>query len=200
MLRAMAVCAWVVLLAGVSVGRAEVLSFDDLASDYVLTGSNYGGLTWEAGNAGYMGTPGLWKMPAIKRYPHSGLGSISNINGSTQIGIGFGIPMYVQGAYIAGQGDALSWTTGLRVLGYRDGALVGTTPWFTNIDTSPDWLAMNFGRVDRIVFESLPVNLGGGWFGMDDLTYSATPEPASLAMLALGGLFLRRRALRAAGR
>ena len=35
--------------------------------------------------------------------------------------------------------------------------------------------------------------VGAYWFGIDDLTVTGVPEPASLALFALGDLFLRRR-------
>ncbi len=63
------------------------------------------------------------------------------------------------------------------------------------LDVQPDWFAINLAGVDRIVSESQPVNQGGGWFGMDDLTYEAVPEPhqAMLVTLGLFGFAARRR-------
>jgi hypothetical protein len=97
----------------------------------------------------------------------------------------------VDGAYFAVQGDFPSWTTGVRVHGYRDGQEIAETDWFTSLSTNSAWFAINLHDVDRIVVESVPVNNGGGWFGMDDLTYTI-PEPSTIAMFAIGAVALLR--------
>ena len=90
--------------------------------------------------------------------------------------------MNMDGAYVAGQGGF--WTTGVRVHGYRDGTEINATSWFTNIGSTPIWFDMSaLADVDRIVFESIPVFEGGGYFGMDNLTFTAIPEPAAPAVL-----------------
>ena len=72
------------------------------------------------------------------------------------------------------------------------GSVVGVTPWFNDIDATPSWFQMDLHNVDRIVIESVPANLGGGWYGMDNLTY-VVPEPATLSLLALSALTAIRR-------
>jgi hypothetical protein len=177
------------LLANRSRASAVVLTFDDIPGSQTLTGTNYAGLSWEPGNTGYAGYLGYW-MTSTTVHAQSLLNVLANGWGCTQIGIGFPAPVDVQGAYIT-EPSAGVGTTGLRVHGYRSGAEINTTAWFSGISTSPAWFAMNLQGVDRIVFESVPRGNGSGWFEVDNLTY--TPEPATLSLLALGGLLMARR-------
>jgi hypothetical protein len=172
-----------------------VVDFDSLSVLLDLTNTGYAGLTWEPGNAGYGGKIGYWVLSSSTTagYPHSIPNNVSNGWGCTEIGIGFPTVVDLQGAYIAGQGDE-QWTTGVRVHGYLAGQFVGSTPWFTSISSTPIWFDINLTGVDRILVESVPTYFGGGWFGMDDLTFTYIPEPAGLAALAaLSACFLRRR-------
>jgi len=59
---------------------------------------------------------------------------------------------------------------------------VATTGWFADIDDRPDWFAMDLVEIDRMVIESIPVDNGGGWYGMDNLTFEPTPEPSTLVL------------------
>ena len=192
MKKLIAICA-VILVVAVQAYGVTVVNFDDLAGGYVLTGSNYAGLTWESGNNGFEDNPGYWLVPSASSYPYSQPLNAENAWGCTLLGIGFSTQVDVSGAYFAAQGNGpLGWTNKVRVHGYRNGSEVVTTDWFTDIDKHPDWFAMNLNQVDRIVIESNPVNDGGGWYGMDNLTYDI-PEPATIAMLGLGALSLIRR-------
>ena len=119
--------------------------------------------------------------------------NIINAWGSTLMGIQFPGVVDVSGAFFAAQGTGSGITSGVRVHGYLGGIEVSTTGWFANIDETPDWFAMNAFGVDRIVVESVPTSNGGGWYGMDDLTFEVVPEPATMTILAIGGLLLRKR-------
>lgn len=178
---------------------AIVINFDDLAYSATVTGTNYAGLTWEKGNAGYSGNVGFWGAPrSDSSYPNTQPHNLINYWGSTFIGIGFNRLVNVNGAFFAAQGAVSSWTKQVRVHGYRSGIETATTNWFKDIDAHPDWFAINLSNVDRIVIESTPVNSGGGWYGMDDLTYEPVPEPSSILSVFCGvagiaGAALRRR-------
>jgi len=117
---------------------------------------------------------GIWKVPSsgASYYPYSGEHYVLNKWGDTLMGITFPMVVDVLGAWFAGQGGSdVLWTTGVRVLGYRDGMHTQTTSWFNDIDAEPSWFSMDLVGVDHIVVESIPVYRGGGWYAMDDLTY-----------------------------
>lgn len=120
------------------------------------------------------GQQGAWIVPGLKDtfYPNSGKRYVMNSWGDTRMGIGFSQLVDVHGAFFAGQAARGVWTTGVRVIGYRDGEVVHETPWFAHIGKTPQWFPMGLRGVDRIVIESQPVVNGGGWYAMDDLTYS----------------------------
>ena len=92
--------------------------------------------------------------------------------GDTRMGIGFHEPVAVSGAVFFGQGGKGVWTPAVRAIGYRAGQVVGETEWFTEITSEPRWLQMDFVDVDRLVIESVAALNGGGWYGMDDLTFT----------------------------
>jgi hypothetical protein len=186
-------------LASTKRSLAIVLNFDDLEFDTVLSGGTYGGLTWEQGNPGDLGYPGVWAVPPSfgHSYPHSSSKNIFNGNGSTLIGISFPSPVNASGVYVAVQGNGQSaWALGLHVHGYLDNQFVGDATPLTSITTTPSWLDMSaLMNVDRIVFEAQPPSAVEAYYGLDDLTFTYVPEPAgiSLGLMALGGMLLRRR-------
>jgi hypothetical protein len=123
----------------------------------------------ERGNRG-----GDWVVPTLgaTSWSLSGRHYVVNEWGDTRMGIGFSQPVDVHGAYFAGQADPAVWTTGVQVIGYRNGVVVGRTEWFRQIGAEPKWFAMNLRGVDRLEIAAEAVLNGAGWYGMDDLTYS----------------------------
>lgn len=174
------------------------IDFDDRSGVTDLTSTGYGGVIWQQGPIGEGGIPGYWASVFNQgNYPHSGLGSVANAGG-VGLSIGFTNPVNMSGAYAAGFGlNSAVWTTGLRAHGFNAGQETAATPWFNNISNIPAWFDMSaLSNVDRVDFELVPVFQGKGIFGLDDLTFTYIPEPASLAMLSLAGaglLFRRRR-------
>lgn len=184
---------------------ATVLGFDDFSQDTNLTNTGYANLSWESGNAGVGGANGYWAVrTAGTHFPYSGINNLSNAGGSTLVGISLPALADLAGAYIAGQGEQPNWATGLRAHGFSGGQEISVTAWFTTIDATPRWFDMSgLSHIDRVVFESSPsiVDQNTGYFGMDDLTFTAIPEPAALALLAFSPLLLsRRRGLAKVGR
>jgi len=173
-----------------------VVDFDDLVGPLTLTDSGYAGLTWETGNAGRDGLyPGEWIIDyaGSSDWLNSPPNNVVNGFGATLMGIGFSSTVDVAGAYFAGQGAEEGWTSGIRVHGYLESALVATTSWFNDIDSTPDLFAINLYNVDRIVIESVPVLDGGGYYNMDNLEFVVSPEPATLLLFSFGSVLLVRR-------
>ena len=121
-----------------------------------------------------MGQPGVWRVPTRKSnyYPHSGQHYATVTWGDTEIGLGFGGLVDLDGAWIAGQGASPSWASGLKVVGYRDGQPVASTDWFEDISEEPSWFAINLAGVDRVEFIARASANGSGYFGLDDLTFT----------------------------
>ena len=126
------------------------------------------------------GEHGVWMVPSrgATTFPHSGLHNAVNKWGDTHMGIGFPAAVDVQGAYFAGQAAQGAWTPAIRVRGYRDGQLVQETDWFGDIGATPRWLDLDLRNVECMEIVSTPVLVGGGWYGMDDLTYTIADSAA----------------------
>ncbi len=182
------------------------LDFEDLITKDI-SGTYYKDLYWEYGNPGYYNINGSWKCPepinSTDYYycPASGTQYLTNSWGCTELGIQFLKPVEVIGANFSGHGYIGNWAEGVRVHGFRDGIEVAVTQWFMDIDQTPNWFAINLTNVDRIVIEAKPAsNIENGapygiygWYGMDDLAYDVIPEPASLMLLSLGTMVMKRR-------
>ncbi|MHC4610864.1 MAG: Ig-like domain-containing protein, partial [Planctomycetota bacterium] len=121
---------------------------------------------------------GIWVVPSLgaTTSPHSGKHNAVNKWGDTRMGIGFGRLVDLHGAYFAGQAAQGTWTIGIQAIGYRDGQVVAETEWFRDIGAEPRWFAIDLHRVDRVEIVSIAVLQGGGWYGMDDLTFTPVTE------------------------
>ena len=121
------------------------------------------------------GRHGVWVVPGMgaSTSPHSGNHYAVNKWGDTCMGIRFPGLVEFEGAWIAGQSARGAWTTGVKIKGYRGDALVKETPWFTKIGEEPAWMAADLHGVDRIEVISRPVFKGGGWYALDDLTFTS---------------------------
>ena len=177
---------------------ATVIDFEDLSSSDKISGTDYKEIYWEFGNIGAYNNQGYWLCASSNigsnSYPSSGINNIVNGYGCTLIGMQFSEPVNVIGAYFAGQTDRpTNWAQGIIVHGYLNDIEVASTDLFSDIDTHPDWFQMNLQNVDSIVIESIPYgSTNVGYYGMDDLTFEV-PEPATLSLLAVGGLTLLRK-------
>ena len=168
------------------------LDFEDLEYQQIISGTDYQGISWEFGNAGYGEQEGCW---VCSRYiypivPSSGTHHLTNGWGATLIGMQFSSEVNVVGAYFSRQGGS-SGTTEIRVHGYWGGSEIAVTDWFDGLNSDFQWVDINLQHVDRIVIESVPMEDNAGWYGMDDFTYEI-PEPASLVLFACGGLLIRK--------
>ncbi len=127
---------------------------------------------------GRNGRQGTWVVPSVRGtyFPHSGSKNVVNKWGDTRMGIAFPDVVDVHEAYFSGQAGGGVWTTGVRVIGYRAGREVGRTDWLGGIGREAKRLAIGLSAVDRIVVESKAVLNGGGWYGMDDLTFTVRTD------------------------
>ena len=119
------------------------------------------------------GAPGEWIVPSRNAtyHPHSGEHYATNRFGDTRMGIGFGQPVDLRGAWVAGQASAGAWASGLLAIGYRAGREVARSDWFEDIGRIPAWFAMDLEQVDRVVLVARPTLEGAGWYALDDLTF-----------------------------
>ncbi len=117
---------------------------------------------------------GRWVIPSrgATGTAHSGEHYAVNEFGDTRMGIGFPEIVNVAGAYFVGQAGEGVWAPAVQVKGYRNGELVAETDWFQEVGAEPRWFQMDLRHVDRIEINSVPVVNGGGWYGIDDLTYT----------------------------
>ena len=110
------------------------------------------------------GAQGEWEVPSLRstKSAHSGIKHLINRWGDTQMGVGFGGQVDLDGAWLAGQGTLGSWTSGVQAVGYRDGVEVGRTAWFESIGAEPTWFAIDLDDIDRVEFVARPVIEGAG--------------------------------------
>lgn len=117
---------------------------------------------------------GEWVVPGGRAMQATSSGEryIMNMWGDTRIGIGFPSLTDVRGVNVMGHGSSPgAFAKSLRVVGYRDGEVVGTSEWFTGLSSDARWFEIGLEGVDRIVFEAVAMEVGGGWYGLDDLTF-----------------------------
>ena len=192
MIRATSIC----LLLFTSSTFATVLSFDDLTSNTGFTnlsGTNYGALNWSS-DFYILSTPG---------YTTSGYqnGTVSGdyvaLNGfASDVSISDGFFNFVGAFFTAAWNDGLS----IRIQGLS-GASVLYDQTIVVDTTGPLWFDANFIGIDTLTFSSFGgtnagFNGAGTHFAMDDFTFDTAtnvPTPATLFLMALGGLFLLRR-------
>ncbi|HNQ23015.1 MAG TPA: hypothetical protein PKK06_07970 [Phycisphaerae bacterium] len=121
---------------------------------------------------------GAWVVPSRRATgitcspPHH----LVNKWGDTSMGIGFPRPVNVRGAFFNAAADTGAATTGIRVVGYREGRRVGQTAWLDQVGAEPEWFALDLRGVDRIQIEAVPVYEGAGWYALDDLTFAYVDE------------------------
>lgn len=122
------------------------------------------------------GQAGEWVVPSmhVRSHPSSGQRSVVNKWGDPRMGIAFPSTVNVDGAYFASATDGTAGMTALRVVGFRGGQRVAETPWQAPLGDEPRWVTIALHAVDRIEVVAVPVAEGGGYFSMDDLTYTAS--------------------------
>lgn len=183
------------LLVSVAGARATTIDFDGLADSTVVT-NQFPGVAF--GNAIVL-TAGV-SLNEFEFPPRSGANVA--LDGGGAISIGFAVPVASFGAYF-------TYTTRLTLTAFDAGsnAIASTISAFeTNAALSGEpgaapneWMQVVFpGGISSIAIAGAPL---GGSFTMDDASYDAVPEPATLGgvfggLVLLGALRSSRRARR----
>ncbi|MFT5052489.1 MAG: hypothetical protein ACI8QZ_003923, partial [Chlamydiales bacterium] len=132
------------------------------------------------------GAQGSWIVPTRKSTyrAHSGEHYATNKWGDTRMGIAFGEPVDVAGAWVAGQYEQPVWATGLFAVGFRAGEEVGRTDVLESLGTDYRWFAMDLENVDRIELRAQGVLDGAGFYALDDLTFTPRDTETGAALEA----------------
>ncbi len=172
-----------------AMASATVLGFDDIvgADDYSRLPATYGGVDWSGS------TWSVLTSPQAPYTAHSGAGRISLAWGSSDSDsrISFLQPTVFAGAWFAGYGEAT-----VRFDLFSAGQRVASSATLTLSDT-PVFLSAGWaGAIDEVRVAS-PLH---AFYVLDDLTFTAVspvPEPASLALMLAGAVFVAGAARRA---
>lgn len=159
---------------GVGVSQATVVNFDDLSGQAAMA-DGYGGITWSVGS---------WVHYDWYQWPYTAKSPVQRVYSYTDGEFEFGSDVTFDGAWFAGM-----TTTTVSFDLYDDGNLVASSSSMGLSDV-PTWLSSGYaGPVDKVQV----VSNAYGYFVMDDVTFNAVPEPASLVALAGGALVALRR-------
>jgi len=141
------------------------------------------------------GRSGYFQVPPRRSpgFPHSGSKLLVNKWGDSRLGIGFRGSVALDGVWVAGVEDAEACAPAVRAIGYFGGVEVGRTEWFTDVDETPSWFAIDLVGIDRVELEAQPAIGDAGWYTLDDLAFTRLPggtqlqrEPVTLDFEDLG--------------
>ena len=174
------------LLVGAASARATVLTFDDLPTSGVDVPNGYGGLNWT--NFGYLDGVNYpnksgFQVAAVSpnNVAFNGGGAQATVTSSGGNAFDF------TGAYLTA-----AWNDGLSVeiQGYLNGVLEYDTTVHPSA-TAPTFFTFNYLNVDTLVLMSSGGTPHPGYAGpgtqvaIDNFTFTAVPEPATFALMAV---------------
>lgn len=192
------------LMAVLALGAApaaaqQVVDFDDIlpanliaTSTLIRGGGVYDGIRWDAGtrwSTGSFDHPVFHDQIQCHSAPYCASPNGVAADGSTYGAFSFLAPSRFIGLWISGAAwaDATPWwgvgtvRTHAAVELYRNGALVYTSP-FLDMTPAPQFLGVAYaGPVDAVRIVGDPA-----YGAVDDITFSATPEPTTFALAGAG--------------
>lgn len=164
---------------------ATILTFDDLPLQQAIP-ETYGGIVWEVGMDGYSGHTGsLIALSAQDgAYPKTQPVGLVNEWGVRRVVIRFESGQAdFHGAWFGRYGDLSSfWAGAVGFVGFRTED--DPCPYLAamTLSTKPAPLYVDFRGVVKVqITAAAGANGSGGWYTLDDLSYTPVPEPASVA-------------------
>lgn len=170
---------------------ATVVDFDDIASGTDLVGS-YAGITWGTSTSqSYNSNTGNFTTYGDASYANaaSGPNFVYNGWGAQDLSFTFeGGPVTFTGASFAAPIPDLIWGKATQIRFHDD---LGNYSAWLNVTTTPTFLTAGFVGSTTVFVEYN--GTGPQQYTMDDVTFEAVPEPASMFALGAGVLAIARR-------
>ena len=190
---------------------ADVLNFDDITVSDPRNGDplpiDYHGFNWGDANGNpefFLETDADYEGP--NSFYHNLYGApsspnaIANNAGVESVTISRSTPFFFDGAdfssFVGNNVYQPFSTRDVTLTGFLNGQQLGNSDTFRVSDTGYVFTNPNFGGpIDTLQVESAPSSLNdGAFYLLDNFTFHEVPEPASLGLLCLPALLLRRRA------
>jgi len=185
-----------VSIAGLANATIISINFDDLdaeAAGWIVLPTNYQGFTWtggwevegQAGSQGWLTYNNQYNFPSLKNAAYNDTGAaVSTLSSS----MAFSLDSLSVASW--GLNNAFqSWSTRtLTIEGYLGATQVYSVPISLGLGFAPITSFAGLS-VDKVDFKAA----SGTWWLVDDISIRQVPEPATLAILGLGGLLLRRK-------